>query len=264
MLFTTTIGQGQDIVLLHGWGMPSIIWDDMANALAQHHRITVVDLPGYGKSAPIAALTLASMSEHLLKHLPKPAIFIGWSMGGLIAMHIAAHYPEHTRALITIASSPKFVKDSSWPHGIDYKVFERFASSLTKDYYGTMHRFIALQELDSDQPSVTVRHLRRIIQLAPQPTLETLQTGLGILATNDLRSDLNAIQCPFLHLVGEKDTIVPLSAAHYLAWLYPSMQLHILPGSGHAPFLPAAKPAVNLIQTFMNDRIINHENRPLL
>jgi pimeloyl-[acyl-carrier protein] methyl ester esterase len=45
-----TVGDGPDLVLLHGWGMDSGIWDGVRDQLSQMFRVHVVDLPGYGAS----------------------------------------------------------------------------------------------------------------------------------------------------------------------------------------------------------------------
>jgi len=250
-----TLGEGLDVILIHGWGMPGLIWHNTARALAKHYRVTTIDLPGYGESEPLDIHTLPSLSEHLLASLPHPAIWVGWSLGGMIAMYLASQYPQHTLGLVTIASSPKFVKDYTWSHGVERVVFTRFERSLKQDYYGTLHRFITLQELGSEHPSTVVRQLRKIIQMAHRPTLETLQAGLGILLDTDLRKEVADIRCPFLQIIGDKDVIVPASAAHYLAWLYPSTQLQIIHGRGHAPFLPTSTQVVNSICAFIDDRI---------
>ena len=49
-LYSHTLGSGPDVVLLHGWGMHSGVWEDVVEALLDHHRVTVLDLPGHGYS----------------------------------------------------------------------------------------------------------------------------------------------------------------------------------------------------------------------
>ncbi|KAB2856246.1 MAG: alpha/beta fold hydrolase, partial [Anaerolineae bacterium] len=49
-LYRHTVGSGPDVVLLHGWGMHSGVWEDVVEALLDHHRVAVFDLPGHGYS----------------------------------------------------------------------------------------------------------------------------------------------------------------------------------------------------------------------
>ena len=92
-LSTYTIGNGQDLVLLHGWGLHSPIWKEFAPTLAQHFRVTVIDLPGYGESKydPKTAKSLPKLAEQLLEYAPPQAIWLGWSLGGLIASYLATY-----------------------------------------------------------------------------------------------------------------------------------------------------------------------------
>jgi len=254
-LETETIGEGLDVILIHGWAMPALVWHNTARALAKHYRVTTLNLPGYGASSALDNTTLSTLSEHLVRQLPQPAVWIGWSLGGLIAMHIARHYPEHTKALITIASLPKFVKDETWPAGIESQIFSRFAHSLENDYHGVLQRFIALQELSSENSRLVIRQLRKIIALSQRPTLETLRAGLDILSHTDLRNDMADLRCPFLQIVGEKDSIIPASAALHLAKAYPRTKLCIIRGRGHAPFLPTSTQVVNTVCDFIEHNL---------
>ncbi|MGB5339321.1 MAG: alpha/beta fold hydrolase, partial [Gammaproteobacteria bacterium] len=50
-LYTHTSGAGPDLLLVHGWGLHSGIWDGLAPLLEPHYRVTRMDLPGHGRSA---------------------------------------------------------------------------------------------------------------------------------------------------------------------------------------------------------------------
>ena len=69
-LYSHTLGSGPDVVLLHGWGMHSGVWEDVVEALLDHHRVTVLDLPGHGYSR-------ASGSGHTLGELCAAVLAVG-------------------------------------------------------------------------------------------------------------------------------------------------------------------------------------------
>ena len=106
-------GAGQDLVLLHGWGMNGAVWQQSVEALRHHYRVHVVDLPGFGLSHQRHFSTLADLTAQVLEDAPEKAIWLGWSLGGLVACHIALHHPERAQGLITVASSPCFAEKTA-------------------------------------------------------------------------------------------------------------------------------------------------------
>ena len=82
----STYGQGPDLVLLHGWAMHSGIWGRLVDVLASGFRVNLVDLPGHGvnRHVPLSG-DLNEVAELILSAVP-PAIWIGWSLGGLVTL----------------------------------------------------------------------------------------------------------------------------------------------------------------------------------
>jgi pimeloyl-[acyl-carrier protein] methyl ester esterase len=112
-LYTNIEGQGRPLVLLHGWGMNSHVWQPILPALAQRAQVITIDLPGHGANSHLPLGTLESVVEQLAEHIPPDAIIMGWSLGGLIAQALAHALPERVAALILVASTPKFVADAN-------------------------------------------------------------------------------------------------------------------------------------------------------
>ncbi len=108
-LYWHTCGEGKrDFVLLHGWGLNADIWHCIINRLAPHFRLHLVDLPGYGRSSGYGDMSLSEMATVVLNQAPEKALWLGWSMGGLVASQIALNQPEQVIGLITVSSSPCF------------------------------------------------------------------------------------------------------------------------------------------------------------
>ena len=85
------VGQGPALVLLHGWAMHSGLFAPLVQALRDAFELHLVDLPGHGHNAGAPGpLTLASAAEAVLAEAPQRALWLGWSLGGLVAMQVAA------------------------------------------------------------------------------------------------------------------------------------------------------------------------------
>ena len=109
---TGNVENPPEMLVIHGWGMHSLVWDDVMPALLEHFQVTVVDLPGLGRSPiPGGDYTLDYLVEHVLAIAPAQAVWMGWSLGGMVAMRAASQHPERVSALISVASTPKFVAD---------------------------------------------------------------------------------------------------------------------------------------------------------
>ena len=237
-LFMEAVGNGPDIVLLHGWGLHGGIWEETAAHLAKTFRVTCIDLPGHGRSAVIPEpYTLQSLAEWLLSVAPQQATWLGWSLGGMLAMHCAAIHPERVTKLILVASTPKFTRSTDWSHGIGTEVLEQFAQELEHDAKTTIRRFLALQLRDSERAQASVAALNHAVFRHGLPATAALRGGLNILRNADLRTHLALITSPALVIAGERDPLIPLPAGDYLAENLPNGKLFTLAKAGHAPFV---------------------------
>lgn len=235
-LYWQTIGAGPDVVLLHGWGMNGAIWQQTAEHLSADFRVHMVDLPGYGYSQEVSASGLSAMVDCLLAQAPQKAVWIGWSLGGLIASHLAATHPQRVTQLITVASSPKFAAERPW-RGIQPKVLASFTQQLQEDFEKTIEQFMALQVMGSPSAREDVKRLKHAILSRPFPNQQALHEGLNLLADCDLRQELSVIQPPFLRIYGRLDGLVPVKVAQDLDSHLPASASVIMTQSAHAPFI---------------------------
>lgn len=229
-----------ELVVLHGWGMHSLVWDEVMPALLERFQVTVVDLPGLGRSPiPGGDYTLDYLVEHVLAVAPPQAVWMGWSLGGMVAMRAASQFPERVSGLITVASTPKFVADAHWPLAMKAEVLEAFYTVLQEDAEGTLIRFLSLQCKGSTTIKNDIRALKELVYFHGIPSRNALVGGLQILQQVDLRHDLQTIECPTLHVYGEQDHLVPVGVSEAITQLQPNSQTAIIKGVAHLPFLSA-------------------------
>lgn len=253
-LHTQTLGTGPDVVLLHGWGLHAGVWTDVANALAATgFRVTPIDLPGHGRSDSIDEYTLEHIAAHVARVAPARATWVGWSLGGMVAMHLALEQPQRVAGLVLVASTPQFVRADDWPHAMEVSALESFAQALQYDYAQTLQHFLALQTLSSAQGKDTLWHLRdTVIQHPPQP--DALHGGLVILRNTNLRPQLNKITCPVQLIFGQRDKLVPSAAGAAIQMQIPHASLNVISDAGHAPFLSHHEEFMNCVIKFFSEQ----------
>lgn len=229
-------GDGPDIVLLHGWGLHGGVWAGIAARLTASYRVWVPDLPGHGRSAPLPAVTLSDWADAVRAVVPAPAIWVGWSLGALVALAVAARAPQAVMKLALIGATPRFTTAPDWRCAVAPAVLAQFGEDLETRYAATLTRFLTLQFGRSDADRAALRRLRTMtVRVQPKP--QALRTGLELLASTDLRPQLSAIAVPALVLHGSRDRLAPPPAAAFLARSLARARLETIDGAAHAPFL---------------------------
>ena len=238
------LGSGPPLVLLHGWGWHSGVWKPLIPELTKHFQLFMIDLPGSGKSPDLTSnYKIEEIAEKLLEITPKKAIWLGWSLGGMIAWWIAIHYPEKITRLITVCSSPHFVQSENWP-GVAPATLDKFSERITQDYEQTLSDFLELQLRGSNASEELFLELKKILFATNKPSMKALLGGLELLRTLDLRAELQQQTTPSLHIFGSHDTLVPVRAAKLLQ---PTHQVEIITRAGHMPFLTQKNKFLELI-----------------
>jgi pimeloyl-[acyl-carrier protein] methyl ester esterase len=235
-IWSETRGGGQDLVLIHGWGMNASVWGDVPDILAENFRVTCMDLPGHGRSRNQPLGSLPVVAEELAAVVPDESVILGWSLGGLLAIELASSFPGKTKKLLLVNSSPCFVRRDNWPPALDAEVFAAFEQGLKDDYSATLRRFLGLQLQGVADARELIRVLRRKLEEAP-PEPDALRQGLRLLCESDLRSRLLGLEIPVAALLGARDTLVPGAVAEALGSECGVASVEVIPDGAHIPFL---------------------------
>ncbi len=249
-------GAGRPLVLLHGWSMSSAVFAEVMAGLGDGLRVLAPDLRGHGRSQEGAGYALADFGADLqlwLDHLDVgESDLLGWSFGGQVALRMVLDRPRRFRRLALVSTTPRFVAEGAWEHGLPAGQVRSMARNLARAYEKTMGDFFARQ-FGPDE--VGSQRLREIIAFAVRagnlPTPETALATLDTLATGDLRSELAAVACPALVLHGCDDQIIPAGAGRFLAAQIPGARRQELAATGHAPFLSRPQPTLAALREFL-------------
>ncbi|MFD2167296.1 pimeloyl-ACP methyl ester esterase BioH [Thalassotalea euphylliae] len=234
----STLGQGQTVALLHGWGLNSHVFKPLADALSASYQVQLIDLPGYGQNQHVVPepYDLNSVAELVADTLPSDSIVIGWSLGGLVATKIALNHPTKVKALVTIASSPLFAETQDWP-GIKPMFLNRFHRQIADNIEQTLQGFLKLQAMGSPHVKDDIRLIQELVMSQPLPNKRALDAGLDILACADLRRELADIGGPFLRIYGKMDGLVPKKVIPMINNIAPRSDVIVFEKASHAPFI---------------------------
>jgi pimeloyl-[acyl-carrier protein] methyl ester esterase len=248
--------QSIPIVLLHGWGLNSAVWqpliDNLSTEFTDVFHVITIDLPGFGANInkKVSPYSLANVCQHIINTVDQPAIYLGWSLGGLVATEMALTHPEKVLGVITVASSPRFLEQRSedvtegkvsnqlvWS-GIKPHVLSAFHQQLHIDAKKTINGFLKLQAMGSPHVRQDIKQISQLVFQYDMANKNTLDESLNLLETSDYRSQLVDIKQPFLRLYGSADSLVPKSVIGLVAKLAENnSEQHIFQGASHAPFI---------------------------
>ncbi|CAM8298140.1 MhpC Predicted hydrolases or acyltransferases (alpha/beta hydrolase superfamily) [Candidatus Methylopumilus universalis] len=245
------IGQGKDLVLIHGWGMHSGIWEPIIDRFSNQYTLHLVDIPGMGKSHVINPYDLDHVTEEISKALPPSFDILGWSLGSLIAIKMSLMYPKKIHRMVLVGGTPCFINQTDWSYGVDIRDFNNFANNLFKNYKSTMINFYILQLMHSKNSKLIIKKLKEMEAVENPPEIKSLQLGLDILLNNDLRNDINKIKHQTLLITGDMDRLTPKSASIWLESHLKESQLKLIKGASHIPFLSHSDEFFNCLDQFL-------------
>jgi len=241
------------VMFLHGWGLHGGIWDEVRGALGEAYRTHAPDLPGYGASLESGPYTAEALADAVAAQLDAPSVVCGWSMGGMVALALAARHPDKVRALALVATSPAFVSREGWDKGLAPEVLAGFAQGLQSDYRATLLRFLSLQARGGDAARGVIERLRATVFARGEPDAAVLASGLELLRTVDLRAAAAQVRQPALVVHGGYDTLCLPEAGVWLAETLPAARLALQPRASHAPFLSHPEWFLETLKAFLDE-----------
>jgi glycerol-3-phosphate dehydrogenase len=269
-------GSGPALVLVHGLGGGAVNWRAVAPALAARARVVALDLVGFGRTPPEGRSARVpanrqSLDRFLDAVVGAPAILVGNSMGGLLALMEASVEPAKVAGLVLVAPA----LPPPWRARIDPAVWAGFALySLpgVAEWYlrrrqarlgadGVVREVMRLLCADPARVPADIRaaHVGLVEErLARMPWanrtfLEAARSLVGLLRRRRRFARMVAgIQARALVIHGTRDRLVPLAAAEGLARQRPDWALDVFPDVGHVPMLEAAGPFVASVTRWLD------------
>ena len=230
----------QPLVFLHGIGGASRAWRGQLDAFGDRYRAIAWDMPGYGGSAALPAVSISALADALQDFLLQVGatnpILVGHSIGGMIVQQLLSKSPDIAAAIVLAQTSPAFGK----PDGDWQKSF--IAARLGPLDRGETLASLApslVRELVGDDPDASGIQLARDCMAAvPEATYRA--TMLALMGF-DLRHALKNIAVPTLVLSGSKDNNAPAPMMAKMASYIPSARYVEIEGAGHLVNLERAE-----------------------
>lgn len=238
-LYYETAGQGIPFVMIHAGVADNRQWNNEFAFFAKHYQVIRYDMRGYGKSEPVDGEfnhldDLAAILNAL--GIQEPALIMGCSMGGGLAMDFALTHPDRVRALILVGSGPSGL-ELDVPTPSKFADAEKAFEAGELDLVGEIETQIWFDGTGRT-PGQVNQAMRKLVYEMNRQALahEVKQLGKRIPNTQTPAFNrLNDLEVPVLIVVGEHDTPYILAAADYMVERIPSAQKVIIEDAAHLP-----------------------------
>lgn len=251
---------GAPLVLIHGWMMTHWYFRPVLDALGADREIFAIDLPGFGESdrpAPSLfgydAASFAGVVDGVMGALSLArADVLGHSMGGGVAITLAARYPERVQRLVAVAAGiypisdiPPLARLALLP------VIGRHLArvGLTRREFARSCRRESVRDgrvLDEEWVDY---FWARLVRAGGQDAAH--QCLLNLTSAPDNNGDPGRVRAPTLLVWGDEDRLVPLAHGRRLQRAIAGARLDIVPASGHMPFIERPEEFVRVVRPFL-------------
>lgn len=248
-------GKGSDLVLIHGMGDNLSMWYHQVPVFLKHYRVITYDIRGAGDTeGPEGEYSISVFAEdayQLMKVIGvKDACFLGYSMGGRIALELAINHPEIVNAVI-LSSSPIFLTPPP-PQSIQRRPPMQMPDLLSEgglEAFAEMHATSAFSPgFKSRNPAEFERYMK--VKLFNKPrNLSRLMRSLGGIGSPP---DVSKVRCPVLIIAGELDSLISLESVKQLQRSLAGSKLVTLT-AGHASAVEQPEQFNSVVLEFLSE-----------
>ncbi|MEV4466414.1 alpha/beta fold hydrolase [Micromonospora echinofusca] len=254
-------GDGPPVLLLHGIGRTLRDFTELHELLAERFRVHSVDLPGYGGSLPMARpCTLSALGEFAAHYLDavgveKPVHVVGNSLGGAVAMRLAASEPARVGSL-TLVNSAGFGREVTI--ALRLLALRPLGRLLLRPTRWAARR--AERSLFHDPAHATAERVAHALAVARQPyaarvmleTARDLGTFRGVSPRwrEELLAEVQRLDVPTLVVWGDRDLILPATHLDTVRSRLPKARTHLFADCGHMPQIECAAEFHRLLVDF--------------
>ena len=238
-IFYRTVGEGKTVVLIHGFGEDSDIWDYQVNFLKDHFRILLPDIPGSGQSEMVPNANIETYAEIIKSILDmevaesslqeaESVTMIGHSMGGYITLAFAEKYPGQLDGFGLFHSSA--FADNEEKKQTRTKAIDFINEKGSNVFLKTSTPALFTKEFAEKYPE----RINELIEKDKKFTAEALvQYYKAMIARPDRTNVLKIFSKPILFIIGEHDMAIPLESSLQQCYLPVQSHVNLLEKSAH-------------------------------
>ena len=247
-----TQGKGRNLVLIHGAGDNLNMWYHQLPVFSKSYRVITCDVRGSGETErPKGEYTIPLFAEdvyQLMKAIEvEEACFLGYSLGGRIALELALNHPELIKALVLANSSVGLAPPS--PEALEWRraTLELLDKGDMKEFAEAMATRAFSPDFKSRYPAEFEKYVKVKMQNKP----DGIARLMGSLSALSAPPDLSKVKCPVLLIVGENDLSMGVEQGKRANEAIAGSKMVVLP-TGHAAAIEAPEQFNSAVLEFLS------------
>jgi pimeloyl-ACP methyl ester carboxylesterase len=256
-IYYENAGSGIPFVMIHAGVADSRQWNNEFEHFAQNHQVIRYDMRGYGKSEPVEG-EFSHMGDLVAVldsfDIQEPAILMGCSMGGGLAMDFALTHPAHVKALIMVGSGPSGL-ELDLPEPAKFADVEKAYEAGDMDLVAELETQVWFDGTGRTSEQ-TDPEMRKLAYEMNRIALghETKELGKRLPNTETPAFDrLNDINVPVLVIVGSQDIPYILAAADYMVEKLPMAEKVMIEDAAHLPNMDHPQKFREVVGAFLKE-----------
>ncbi len=249
MLHREVSGKGDPVVLLHGFTQSAQAWEAIRPTLARRHTVIALDAPGHGKSARVAA-DLPRGADLMVDASGGPAAWLGYSMGGRFALHVALRHPDTVRRLVVVSATGGL--DDPAERAARRQADAALAAKAEAVGVEPFVRWWLARPLFATLPPSAAAIDSRLDGTAAGLAASLRLAGTG--SQQPLWSQLHQLNMPVLVVAGQLDESYVAQGRRLANSIGANAGFAVVPGAGHACHLEQPEAFLGIVGPFLDDR----------
>jgi 3-oxoadipate enol-lactonase len=245
------VGQGEPVLLLHGFPLDHHMWDEQITVLKDNYRVIAPDLRGMGNSdVPITAISLDQYADDILALLDQleipTAILGGFSMGGYIAFSLLRKAPKRFKAVVLADTRPEGEPQEGRKNRLNMaaSIYDKGSAAARV----AMLPKLLTEQTQKNKPELVDKLTSTMDAMKPEGLIHAC---IAMAFRKDSVSLLPLIQVPTLLIVGEKDAITPPAVMKKMADQIPQSHFVQIPDAAHLTPLESPDKFNHALLTFL-------------
>ena len=239
-------GDGQPVLILHGWGSSSSSWEKVQEILAGNkYKVFCPDLPGFGRTdPPKEAWGVSDYVDWVLEFTKNQDmdnfILIGHSFGGRISIKFANYYPKKVKSLVLCDSA-------------GLKISPSLGRRMVLIFVGFFKLMLGITLFSKIKEEMKDLFLFAISSTDYAKASKVMRETMKRILAENLFIYLKGIKTRTLIVWGKKDKLVPVEHAYVFKEEIQDSQLEIIPNVGHSPHLKVPEKFSDIILDFLRN-----------
>ncbi|MBH32103.1 MAG: hypothetical protein CMD90_00435 [Gammaproteobacteria bacterium] len=237
------------ILLIHGWGFHSSIWEAYLKGNFLDSEIVNLNLYDFRLESNNSFPEIAKIIVNSHK---KFDLVLCWSLGCFLGREIDFIIGKEIKKIIFVSYLPRYIAEKNWEFGFQNEEILQLEKNIKVDFKKALKSFY-LYSINHVNNKELAKYLFKNIKYFKEEDIKKLITTIEILKLGDYRKNPIKDEKKYLFIYGEEDRIAPCSVIKKIQSQHPLSSFATIKGAAHLPFVSHLREFSDIVNSFMRN-----------